>query len=185
VQTKNDLGREVSQIKRIFYFKEKQAKKALHFVCEKGQENVEDSILFICTWLTSKSYKQFCNIPMKFIPNFTRGNGSVYNAKFGRAVQKHMQLTAFGTRHTVTLEFNNIDSRCSVLLGNPSRQKLMLAMQTRPRPTPPAGSKQTLHIPGSVFLLVDPAQRHNNQGRFVVTYTVDNAVEAEEKLKTY
>jgi hypothetical protein len=75
--------------------KEKQAKKALHFVCEKG--NIKDAIEFICAWLISDRFTKFCNTPMHFVPNFTRGSGSVYNAKFGRAVQKHMQLTAFGT----------------------------------------------------------------------------------------
>jgi hypothetical protein len=95
----------------------KQAKKALQFVCEKG--NLDDLILFICAWLTSKPFKKVCNIPMKFLSNFLRGNGSVYNAKFGRAVQKHMQLKAFGTRHTVCLDFYNIDSCCSLLTGTP------------------------------------------------------------------
>jgi hypothetical protein len=120
---------------------------------------------------------------MHFVPNFTRGSGSVYNVKFGRAVQKHMQLTAFGTRHTVCSDFENVDSRCSLLEGNPSLRKLILAMQTRPRPTPPAGSKQPPHIPGPLFLSIDAAIRHSDHGSFVVGYTVDNAVEAEEKLK--
>ena len=161
--------------------KEKQAKKALHFVCEKG--NVDDATEFIRAWLKSDRFTKSCNVPMKFVPNFSRGSGSVYNAKFGRAVQKHMQLTAFGTRHTVCSEFENVDSRCSLLTGNPSLRKLILAMQTRPRPTPPAGSKQKPHIPGPVFLSVDAAIRHSDRGCFVVGYTVDNAVEAEEKLK--
>jgi hypothetical protein len=120
---------------------------------------------------------------LKFVPNFSRGSGSVYNAKFGRAMKKHMQLTAFGTRHTVCLDFENVDGRCSLLEGNPSLQKLILAMQTRPRPTPPAGSKQTPHIPGPVFLSIDAATRHTDCGSFVISYTADSAVEAEEKLK--
>jgi hypothetical protein len=161
--------------------KEKQAKKALHFVCKKA--NVDDAMEFIQAWLTSDSFTKFCNVPMKFVSNFSRGSGSVYNAKFGRAIQKHMQLTAFGTRHTVCLDFENVDSRCSLLAGNPSLRKLILAMQTRPRPTPPAGSKQQPHIPGPVFLSIDASIRHSDRGSFVVGYTVNNAVEAEEKLK--
>jgi hypothetical protein len=94
-----------------------------------------------------------------------------------------MQLTAFGTRHTVCSDFENVDSQCSLLEGNPSLRKMILAMQTRPRPTPPAGSKQPPHIPGSVFLSIDAAIQHSDRGSFVVGYTVDNAVEAEEKLK--
>jgi hypothetical protein len=161
--------------------KEKEAKKALHFVGKKG--NVEDALEFICAWLTSNSFTKFCNVPMKCVPNFSRGSGSVYNAKFGRAIQKHMQLTAFGTRHTVYSDFENVDCRCSLLEGNPSLCKLILAMQTCPHPTPPAGSKQPPHIPGPVFLSVDTAIRHSNRGSFVVEYTVDGAVEAAEKLK--
>jgi hypothetical protein len=138
---------------------------------------------FIRAGLTSDSFTKFCNIPMKFVPNFSRGSGSVYNAKFGRAIQKHMQLTAFGTHHTVCLDFKNVDSRCSLLAGNPSLRKLILAMQTRLRPTPPAGSKQPPHIPGPVFLSVDAAIQHSDHGSFVVGYTINNAVEAEEKLK--
>jgi hypothetical protein len=61
--------------------KEKQAKKALHFVCEKG-DVVDDAMEFIQAWLTSDSFTKFCNVPM--------GSGSVYNAKLGRAVQKLM-----------------------------------------------------------------------------------------------
>jgi hypothetical protein len=161
--------------------KEKQAKKALHFVCGKG--NVEDAIKFIHAWLTSDSFTKFCNVPMKFVPDFSQGSGSVCNAKFGRAVQKHMQLTAFGTRHTVCLDFENVDGRCALLEGNPSLRKLILAMQTRPCPTPPAGAKQPPHIPGLVFLSVNAAIQHSDCGSFVVGYTIDNTVEAEEKLK--
>jgi hypothetical protein len=161
--------------------KEKEAKKALHFVGKKG--NVEDALEFICAWLTSNSFTKFCNVPVKFVSNFSWGSGSVYNAKFGRAIQKHMQLTAFGTRHTVYSDFENVDCRCSLLEGNPSLRKLILAMQTCPHPTPPAGSKQPPHIPGPVFLSVDTAIRHSNRGSFVVEYTVDGAVEAAEKLK--
>jgi hypothetical protein len=64
---------------------------------------VDGLIIFIRGWLSPERFKKICNIPMKFIPNFSWGNGSVYNAKFGRAVQKHMQLMAFGTRHMVSL----------------------------------------------------------------------------------
>jgi hypothetical protein len=161
--------------------KEKQAKKALHFVCKKG--NVDDAIEFIRAWLTFDGFTKFCNVPMKFVPIFSRGSSSVYNAKFGCAVQKHMQLTAFGTHHTVCSNFENVNSRCSLLAGNPSLRKLILAMQTRPHPTPPEGSKQPPHIPGLVFLSVDAASWHSNRSSFVVRYTINNAVKAEEKLK--
>jgi hypothetical protein len=38
-------------------------------------------------------------------------------------------------------------------------------------------------LPGPVFLSIDPVTRHADHGSFVVTYTIDNALEAEEKLK--
>jgi hypothetical protein len=63
--------------------KEKQAKKALHFVCKNG--HVDGAMEFIQAWLTSNSFTKFCNVPMKCVPNFSRGSGSVYNAKFGHA----------------------------------------------------------------------------------------------------
>ena len=34
-----------------------------------------------------------------------------------------------------------------------------------------------------VFLSIDPATRHSDRGSFVATYTIDNAIEAEEKLR--
>jgi hypothetical protein len=160
--------------------KEKQAKKALHFVCEK--DRVKDAIEFIRAWLDSPVFKEYTNIPMRFIPNFTRGNGGVYNIKFGRAVRKHMQLTTFGTRHSLSLDFDNLDARCSLLPGKPTLRKLILGMKTRVSTTPPAGSKEP-RPPSTVFLSVDPAVRFSDRGSFVVTYTIDNAEEAEEKLK--
>jgi hypothetical protein len=39
-----------------------------------------------------------------------------------------MQLTAFGMRHTVCLIFENVDSWCSLLAGNPSLRKLILRL---------------------------------------------------------
>jgi hypothetical protein len=117
---------------------------------------------------------------MKFVPNFSQGNGKVYNEKFCRAVQKHMQLTAFGTQTTTSSDFDNIDSRCQLLDNNPSLRHLILAMKTRPKaPTP--GTNPT--PPGSLFLSIDPATRHSDRGSFVVTYTINNATEAEEKIK--
>jgi hypothetical protein len=160
--------------------KEKQAKKALHFVCEK--DRVKDTIEFIRAWLDSPVFKEYTNIPIWFIPNFTRGNGGVYNIKFGRAVRKHMQLTTFGTRHSLSLDFDNLDARCSLLPGKPTLCKLILGMKTRVSTTPPAGSKEP-HPPSTVFLSIDPAVRFSDRGSFVVTYTIDNAEEAEEKLK--
>jgi hypothetical protein len=160
--------------------KEKQAKKALHFVCEK--DRVKDATEFIRAWLESPGFKAYTNTPMRFIPNFARGNGGVYNIKFGRAVRKHMQLTTFGTRNSTSLDFDNLDARCSMLPGKPTLRKLILDMQTRVNKTPPAGSKEPCP-PGKVFLSVDPAVRFSDRGSFVVTYTVDNAEEAEEKLK--
>jgi hypothetical protein len=60
-------------------------------------------------------FKKVLNIPMKFVPNFSRGNGKVFNKKFSQADQKHMQLTTFGTQHTTYSDFNNIDSCCQLL----------------------------------------------------------------------
>jgi hypothetical protein len=34
-----------------------------------------------------------------------------------------------------------------------------------------------------LFLSIDPATRHTDRGSFVVTYTIDNVLDAEEKLK--
>ena len=161
--------------------KERQAKKALHFVCEKGRE--DDATSFIRGWLKSSRFKAFSNIPMKFIPSFARGNGSVYNLKFGRAVQKHMQLTAFGTRHTLSSDFDNLDAPCSTLPGKPTLRQLILAMKTRTRPPPSARTKLPSPPGRPVFLSVDAATRYTDRGSFVVTYTVDNTEEAEEKLK--
>jgi hypothetical protein len=93
--------------------KERQAKKALHFVCEKGWE--QDTSAYIHAWLRSSLFQKLSNIPMKFVPNFSRGQGKVYTEKFCRAVQKHMQLTAFNTRTTTCLDFKNIDARCDYL----------------------------------------------------------------------
>ena len=160
--------------------KEKQAKKALHFVCEKAR--VKDAIEFIRAWLQSPDFKEYTNIPMKFIPNFTRGNGGVYNIKFGRAVRKHMQLTTFGTRHSNSLDFDNLDAQCSLLPGAPTLRQLILAMTTRDSTITPARS-EVPRPPSKVFLSVDAAVRFSDRGSFVVTYTVDNAEEAEEKLK--
>ena len=34
-----------------------------------------------------------------------------------------------------------------------------------------------------MFLSVDPATRYSDRGSFVATYTIDNAIEAEENLR--
>jgi hypothetical protein len=122
---------------------------------------------------------------MKFVPNFSQGSGSIYNAKFGHAIQKQMQLTAFGTRHTVCLDFKNVDSQCSLLAGNPSLCKLIQAMQMRPHPTPPAGSKQPPHIPGPVFVSIDAAIWHSDCGSFVVGYTIDTQLKWRRNSNTF
>jgi hypothetical protein len=181
--------------------KEKQAKRTMHVVCEKGRE--QDTAPYIQAWLKSKFFNQFSNTPMLYVPNFSHGNGKGYNEKFGRAVQKHMQLTAFGTRTSVSPDFDNIDSRCQLLAKNPSLRQLVLAMQTRPHVipdgatmepplttggTPPVGTTTPPTPPptpptGPLFLSIDPATRHTDRSSFVVTYTIGNATEAEEKLK--
>lgn len=162
--------------------KERNAKKAMHIVCEKGRAN--DTATLVREWLCSPRFKAFTNLPMKFIPNFTRGNGSVYNMKFSRAVQKHMQLTAFGTRHMLCSDFQNLDCPTNDMMkGTPALCKLILAMvQTRPSPPTTAGAT-TPGSTGPLFLSVDAATRHSDRGSYLVTYKVDNAVEAEEKLK--
>jgi hypothetical protein len=53
---------------QVLSVKEKQAKKALHIVCEKGC--AVDVISFVQAWLKSERYKAFLNVPLKFIPNF-------------------------------------------------------------------------------------------------------------------
>jgi hypothetical protein len=54
-------------------------------------------------------------------------------------------------------------------------------MRTRPTLAPADGSPPKATTP--VFLSIDPATRHSDRGSFVATYTIDNAVEAEEKLR--
>jgi hypothetical protein len=158
--------------------KERNAKKAMHIVCEKGRQ--QDTAAFVRGWLKSKVGRAFTNLPMKFIPNFSKGQGIAYNSKFSHAVQKHMKLTAFGTRHSLTYEFSDLDTRCDMLEGSPSLRELILSMRTRPKPAPANGS--TPPTPTPVFLSIDPNTRHSECGSFVATYTVDNAEEAEEKL---
>jgi hypothetical protein len=159
--------------------KERNAKKALHIVCEKGR--APDAALQVRAWLASPRCRALCNLPMKFIPNFSKGQGMVYNLKFGHAVQKHMKLTAFGTRNSTTADFDNLDSRCETLEGRPSLRKLMLAMKTRPKLATPGAPKPK--PPTHVFLSIDASTKHSDRGQFVATYTIDNAVEAEEKLR--
>jgi hypothetical protein len=118
--------------------KEKNAKKAIHIVCEKGW--AEDTAHFVWSWIHSAKFTAFTNLPMKYIPNFTRGQGSVYNMKFSRAVQKHMQLTAFGTRSTLSSDFENLDAPNNMLKSHPTLRKLILGMKTRPHQTPTSGA---------------------------------------------
>jgi hypothetical protein len=141
---------------RDLSIKEKQAKKALHFVCDKGRAS--DTATYIRAWLKSSRFNLYTHVPMKFVPNFACGNGSVYNAKFGRAVQKHMQLMAFGTRTMTVSDFENVDARCTLFPNKPSLRQLILAMKTRPRPPPKVGL--VAPVPGPVFLVLDTATRH-------------------------
>jgi hypothetical protein len=159
--------------------KERNAKKAMHIVCEKGRQ--QDTAAFVRGWLKSKVGRAFTNLPMKFIPNFSKGQGVAYNSKFSHAVQKHMKLTAFGTRHSLTYEFSDLDTRCDMLEGSPSLRELILSMRTRLKPAP--ANESTPPTPTPVFLSIDPNTRHSERGSFVATYTVDNAEEAEEKLR--
>jgi hypothetical protein len=92
-----------------------------------------------------------------------------------------MQLTAFGTRNSTSCDFKNIDSSCSLLTGSPTLRNLILGMKTRPRPPVKAGTEAP--TPGPLFLSVDPATWYSDHGSLLVTYTIDNAVEAEGKLK--
>jgi hypothetical protein len=94
--------------------------------------------------------------------------------KFSRAVQKHMQLTAFGTRHLLCSDFQNLDCANDMIKGHPTLRKLILAMPTR------STNQDSM---GPLFLSVDAATRHSDRGSYVITYKVDNAEEAEEKLK--
>jgi hypothetical protein len=123
------------------------------------------------------------NIPMQFVPNFTRGNGRVYNKKFSRAVNKHMQLTSLGTQSTTSSEFFNVDTPNEFMPHEPTLWKLILDMTTRPPALSPPGAMGPAQKTGHLFLSIDPAQRASDRGSFVVTYTADNALEAEEKLK--
>ena len=140
-----------AQITAKLSVKEKNAKKAMHILCEKGRQ--QDTAAFVCGWLKSKMGRAFTNLPMKFIPNFSKGQGPVYNSKFSHAVQKHMKLTAFGTRTSSTYDFDDLDARCDMIAGNPSLRELILSMRTRPRPAPADGS--TAPPPSPVFLSIN------------------------------
>jgi hypothetical protein len=120
---------------------------------------------------------------MKFVPNFSRGNGKIYNEKFSRAVQKHMQLTSFGTQFSTCSEICNVDTPNEVMDHTPTLRQLILEMKTRPPALSPPGAAGPPQQTGPLFLSIDPSQRAADRGSFVVTYTVDNAPEAEEKLK--
>ena len=76
--------------------KERNAKKAMHIVCEKGRQ--QDTAAFVRGWLKSKVGRAFTNLPMKFIPNFSKGQGIAYTSKFSHAVQKHMNDVLRPTR---------------------------------------------------------------------------------------
>jgi hypothetical protein len=95
--------------------KEKQAKKAMHIICEKGRAG--DVAPYIHAWLAFPRFAALTNIPMKFMPNFAKGQGHTYNMKFDHAIQKHMKLMAFGTRTSTMPDFESIDMRCPVLEG--------------------------------------------------------------------
>jgi hypothetical protein len=161
--------------------KEKVAKKALHILCEKGR--VPDTIMFVRTWLKSKRFARFSNLPMKFVPNFERGNGKVYNEKFGRAVNKHMQLTTLGTQSMTSSDFCSVDHANELLPNEPTLREVLMEMKVRPPALSPPGAFGPHQKTGPLFLSFDPAQRSSDRGSYVLTYTVDNASEAEEKVK--
>jgi hypothetical protein len=114
--------------------KERNAKRAMHIVCEKGR--APEAALFVRDWLKSPPFRAFSNFPMKFVPNYSKGQGMVYNTKFGHAVQKHMKLTAFGLCSSNTSDFDDLDARCESMTGRPTLWRLILAMRTRPTPPP-------------------------------------------------
>ena len=89
--------------------------RALHIVCEKGR--AKDAAFHVRGWLTSSRFCAFSNLLMKFIPNFSKGQGVVYNRKFSHVVQKHMKLMAFGTHTSTTADFGDLDSRCDTTEG--------------------------------------------------------------------
>jgi hypothetical protein len=93
-----------------------------------------------------------------------------------------MQLTAFGTRSTLSSDFENLDAPNNMLKLNPTLRKLMLRMKTRSSPIPASGAT-TPNTSSPLFLSIDAATRHADKGSFVITYTVGNAEEAEEKIK--
>jgi hypothetical protein len=132
---------------------------------------------------------------MKFIPQYERGYGRVYDEKFQRAVQKHMQLTAFGIRSFTTDDFEHLDSRNESLPDSPSLRTLLLNLKTRPASStttqpPPAATTPTpsptttsTPTPQPLFLAIDPATKHADLGSYVVTYMIANASDAEERLR--
>jgi hypothetical protein len=165
--------------------KEKAAKRALHVICERGLGR--DAMAFMRKWLRSRDFRSFTSIPMKFIPQFERGYGRAYEEKFTRAVQKHMQLTTFGLRSTTLDDFDHLDSHCETLPNQPTLRRLLLAMTTRAPTAPPGGETAEMALdppaPKPLFLAVDPATKHGDLGSFVITYTVENAPDAEEHLR--
>jgi hypothetical protein len=186
--------------------KQRRAKKALHIVCAKGFS--DSAQMWIRAFIQSETYSQYCNIPMRFIPQFKRGQGETYNSKHEQSVQKHMKITAFGVKTSTTIDLRNIDSPCDLLPGSPTGRQLILGLKLRPpstttpptanppnttppasasrssrRSRPPGRPKKTSTGPLPVFLSIDRSQRRGERGTYVVTYTQSNAVEAEEKLR--
>jgi hypothetical protein len=93
-----------------------------------------------------------------------------------------MQLTAFGTKTMLCSDFQNVDQPCDMLKGHPSLRTLILDMKTRPSSSPTASTLPPSST-GPLFLSVDAATSHRDRGSYTFTYTVDNAIEAEEKIK--
>ena len=159
--------------------KERRAKKALHVICATGF--ADSAQMWVRAFLKSKTYRQYYKVPMRFIPQFRRGQGETYNRKHEKSVQKHMKITTFGVKLAKTVDLRDIDSPCDLLDGSPTGRQLIMGLTLDlPGTTNETDGPRT---PLPVFLSIDRSQRKGERGTYVVTFTQSNAVEAEEKLR--
>ena len=159
--------------------KERRAKKALHVICATGF--ADSAQVWVRAFLKSKTYRQYYKVPMRFIPQFRRGQGETYNRKHEKSVQKHMKITTFGVKLAKTVDLRDIDSPCDLLDGSPTGRQLIMGLTLDSSDT--TNETDDPRTPLPVFLSIDRSQRKGERGTYVFTFTQSNAVEAEEKLR--
>ena len=121
--------------------KQRRYKKALHIVCQSGYEDAATT--WTRAYLKSKTFRRLCNLPMKFLPSFKRGQGTTYNEKYSKAVEKHTKISAFGIKSTTTMDLVNIDSPCDLIEGSPTGRQLILGLKLRQQPSNSSAASPT------------------------------------------